>query len=433
MRPPGGLRPASFETLFGLIAAAGLRISEALALLDADVDLKAGMLTIRQSKFGKSRLVPLHPSTVEALERYRRLRDRHVRTTAETPFFIGTRGQRLGQPLGDRQVHRVFIELREPPRLGQSRRSRWSRASTTCATAFAVRRLHALASAGRRHRSGDAGAVDLPGPRQDLEHLLVPHRRAGADGTGRRKVRALRCSNGERAMSNAKRRAPPSFAALVQAFFAEHLTAAARAEPAHGGGVPGRVHAVPRLCAQTRCASRRRRSSLSDITPELILAFLDHLEHERHNTVRSRNARLAALRAFLKFAAHRDVSSLHVIEHALGVPMKRFERPMLGFLSREEMLAVIGTPGSNWISQRDHSAAGHALQHRCARVGDHRRALGRRGARRRSLRASARQGAQAAHGAAVALDGQGDPGVAEAEPPTCRRPRRCCPTGTARR
>jgi hypothetical protein len=50
--------------------------------------------------------------------------------------------------------------------------------------------------------------------------------------------------------------------------------------------------------------------------------------------VRTRNARLAALRAFLKFAGHRDVGALHVVEQALGVPMKRFERPMLGFLSR---------------------------------------------------------------------------------------------------
>jgi site-specific recombinase XerD len=93
---------------------------------------------------------------------------------------------------------------------------------------------------------------------------------------------------------------------------------------------------------------------LSDIEPDLILAFLDHLEQQRNNTVRSRNLRLTALRAFLKFAARRDVASLHAIERALGVPMKRFERPMLGFLSREEMLAVIGEPGGTWTSQRDH-------------------------------------------------------------------------------
>ena len=69
--PDGGLRPVVMETLFGLIACTGLRISEALGLSDADVDLKGGVLTIRQSKFGKSRLVPLHPSAVQALQRYR--------------------------------------------------------------------------------------------------------------------------------------------------------------------------------------------------------------------------------------------------------------------------------------------------------------------------------------------------------------------------
>jgi site-specific recombinase XerD len=93
---------------------------------------------------------------------------------------------------------------------------------------------------------------------------------------------------------------------------------------------------------------------LADIKADLILAFLDHLEHERHNAVRSRNLRLTALRAFLKFAARRDVSSLHVVERALAVPMKRFERPMLGFLTREEMLAVLGQPGRSWTSHRDH-------------------------------------------------------------------------------
>jgi site-specific recombinase XerD len=91
--------------------------------------------------------------------------------------------------------------------------------------------------------------------------------------------------------------------------------------------------------------------ALADITPELIIAFLDL---NASGAVRSRNARLAALRSFLKFAAHRDVSSLQVIERALGVPVKRFERPMFGYLSREEMLAVIGTPDESWVSQRDH-------------------------------------------------------------------------------
>jgi integrase len=112
LNPQGGLRPATYETLFGLIASAGLRVSEALALRDADVELTAGTLTVRRTKFAKARRLPLHPSTVKALVRYRRLRCRSVRASAETPFFVSTRGRRLGQPLGERQVHRVFIELR---------------------------------------------------------------------------------------------------------------------------------------------------------------------------------------------------------------------------------------------------------------------------------------------------------------------------------
>jgi integrase len=113
LNPQGGLRPATFETLFGLIASAGLRVSEALSLLDTDVDLSDGTLMVRQTKFAKSRLLPLHLSTVKVLVGYRQLRSRQVQSTADTPFFVGTRGHRLGQPLGNRQVHRVFNELRD--------------------------------------------------------------------------------------------------------------------------------------------------------------------------------------------------------------------------------------------------------------------------------------------------------------------------------
>jgi integrase len=107
------LRPATFETLVGLMASTGLRVSEAIHLRDADVDLKRGMLTVRQTKFAKSRQLPVHPSTIEALARYRRQRARHVPTTADTLFLISSRGRRLGQPLSDRQAHRVFNALRD--------------------------------------------------------------------------------------------------------------------------------------------------------------------------------------------------------------------------------------------------------------------------------------------------------------------------------
>jgi integrase len=112
--PATAPRGIVFETLFGLVASCGLRISEALALRNADVDLRRGMLFIRKAKFGKSRQVPMHPSTIEVLRRYRRTLDMAGESAdPEAAFFIGTRGRRHGLPLGDRQVHRVFGGLRE--------------------------------------------------------------------------------------------------------------------------------------------------------------------------------------------------------------------------------------------------------------------------------------------------------------------------------
>lgn len=147
---------------------------------------------------------------------------------------------------------------------------------------------------------------------------------------------------------------PPSFAALVQAYFGEYLTQQRALSPQTIAAYrDGFVLFLD--FAEKRLGKAPAAMALADVTPELIMAFLNHLELERHNSVRSRNARLAALRSFLKFAGHRDVASLQVIERALGVPVKRFERPMFGYLTRDEVLAVIGEPGDSWLSQRDHA------------------------------------------------------------------------------
>jgi integrase len=90
-----GLRPHTYAALFGLLIATGLRVGEALALRHADVDLDQGLLTIRKTKAGQSRLVPLHPSTTEALRHYVKMRDRlHVRRRTEA-FFVTVRGTAL--------------------------------------------------------------------------------------------------------------------------------------------------------------------------------------------------------------------------------------------------------------------------------------------------------------------------------------------------
>jgi len=146
---------------------------------------------------------------------------------------------------------------------------------------------------------------------------------------------------------------PPSFPALVQQFFTEYLVAQRALSPRTVANYRDAMTLYLGYAAQ-QLGKPPMSMQLTDMTPELILKFLAHLERDRHNSVRSRNLRLTALRAFLKFAGRRDVTALHAVERAMAVPMKRFERPMLGFLTRPQMLAVLGQPGETWSSQRDH-------------------------------------------------------------------------------
>jgi integrase/recombinase XerD len=90
-----GLRSSTFSTMFGLLGVAGLRISEAVALDRSDVDLQTGLLTIRDTKFSKTRLVPVSESTAVALRRYAKQRDQAIRVVTSPAFFISERGLRV--------------------------------------------------------------------------------------------------------------------------------------------------------------------------------------------------------------------------------------------------------------------------------------------------------------------------------------------------
>ena len=106
--PAGSLTPGSYFTLFGLIASTGLRLSEAVRLTRKEMDLDAGLLTVTESKFHKSRLVPLHPSTTEALTRYAARRDRYHPVVESQAFFLTARGT----PLSASTVRTTFAALR---------------------------------------------------------------------------------------------------------------------------------------------------------------------------------------------------------------------------------------------------------------------------------------------------------------------------------
>jgi integrase/recombinase XerD len=90
LSPSSGLRPWTYHCLFGLLAVSGLRISEAIKLDRQDVDFNQGLLTIRQTKFNKSRLIPLHVSTRDVLAEYAQRRDRLV-PTQSSPLLSAQR------------------------------------------------------------------------------------------------------------------------------------------------------------------------------------------------------------------------------------------------------------------------------------------------------------------------------------------------------
>lgn len=104
----GALRPWVYHCLFGLLSVSGLRLGEARNLELHDVDLKAAVLTIRGAKFGKTRLVPLHPSTCKVLAEYLRRRTRHWgQRPVSSHVFVSSEGNRLDG--GD--IHRTFYAL----------------------------------------------------------------------------------------------------------------------------------------------------------------------------------------------------------------------------------------------------------------------------------------------------------------------------------
>jgi integrase len=104
---PHKLQPHTYYCLFGLLAVSGMRLGEAINLQPQDVDWSEGVLTIRGAKFGKTRLVPLHPSTLAVLRKYARLRDK-IFTGRVLPTFLVTSH---GTMLEKTNLSRIFREL----------------------------------------------------------------------------------------------------------------------------------------------------------------------------------------------------------------------------------------------------------------------------------------------------------------------------------
>lgn len=107
LEPRDGLRPRTHGTLLGLLAVTGMRVGEVIALKDADVDLRQGLLTVRRSKFNKTRVLPVHHSTRERLRAYARVRDKLVPVRSTDRFFVSRRGASMEASV----VRRAFLHI----------------------------------------------------------------------------------------------------------------------------------------------------------------------------------------------------------------------------------------------------------------------------------------------------------------------------------
>ena len=145
----------------------------------------------------------------------------------------------------------------------------------------------------------------------------------------------------------------PNLGPLLQRFFIDYLMEQRCASPRTIAAYRDSFRLLLAF-AQRQLAKRPAALSLEDLSAPLILAFLEHLEKERHNCVRSRNARFAAIRAFMHYLGLREPSLLALTQPVLAIPLKRFERPLVGFLSREQIEALLDAPDpSTWSGRRD--------------------------------------------------------------------------------
>jgi site-specific recombinase XerD len=146
---------------------------------------------------------------------------------------------------------------------------------------------------------------------------------------------------------------PLSFPSLLQQFFVLRLMQQRQASP-HTVSAYRDTFRLLLAFAHRQLGKRPSQLALDDLNAALVLDFLHYLEAERHNSVRSRNARFAAIRSFMEYVAFQEPSALPIAQSVLAIPMKRYEQPLVGFLSREHMEAILDAPDCNsWIGQRD--------------------------------------------------------------------------------
>jgi site-specific recombinase XerD len=156
--------------------------------------------------------------------------------------------------------------------------------------------------------------------------------------------------------------APAPVAGLLEAFFTDRLMRERQASP-HTIAAYRDTFRLLLAFVQQRRGKAPSALTLADLDAPLIGAFLDHLERGRANTARTRNARLAAIHSFFRYAALQEPAHAGLIQRVLAMPSKRYDRRLIDFLTREEMEALLAAPDRRtWGGRRDQALLLLALQ-----------------------------------------------------------------------
>lgn len=153
-----------------------------------------------------------------------------------------------------------------------------------------------------------------------------------------------------------------ALAPLLQAFFTDRLIAQRRASSHTIAGYRDTFRLLLGFAA-TRTGKQPSALDIADLDAPLIAAFLDHLEHQRGNTVRTRNWRLAAVHSLFGYAALHHPEHAASIQRVMAIPAKRYERRLLTWLTADEADALLAAPDqATWTGRRDHAMLVLAIQ-----------------------------------------------------------------------
>jgi len=153
-----------------------------------------------------------------------------------------------------------------------------------------------------------------------------------------------------------------ALAPTLEAFFTQRLIAQRDASPRTVAAYRDTLRLLVRF-ASVQTGKQPSQLDIADLDAPLIGAFLDHLEHDRGNSPRTRNARLAAIHSLYRFASLRHPEHAQTLARVIEIPPKRHKRPLICYLDEQEIKALLAAPDrSTWLGRRDHALLLTAIQ-----------------------------------------------------------------------